>query len=563
MAENKIYATFFGNDEYPVEWANEEEKKLMWWYDDLHCPNPLSPMYFSVGGWWGPTCAYFYKRFGYVGGKDWIGKLINGYLYTAVVPPTLPEDLQEGHLAYYGNVMPYYAENFLDKWDNEYVPELVDMANKMIDFDFENESLPAAMFHLEDCLDWQERAFRIHWIMNYAQAQASGEFQAIYEEAVGPIDEDYSLITVSPDDKNWDSLRDAWKIKEKICASAGMKAFWEAETAKDIMATLEDQPGGAELKKDIDDYLDVYGWKPLWTHEYTGKIWKEDPTPVYEAIKSYVISDYDYPSQIEANHKSQQGAIDRARARIEDEDLREDFEKKLALNLKMLPLTPNHHFYIDQSIYAHMRIMFLGIGEKLVKLGKLDDREDIFMLTYDELRAGAFSDLDLKARAAAARAKMAEDAKKPPRYWYGTVDHWHLYEEIYKQILWGYPDVFYKSQELEKAQDEGDTIKAISGSAGVVEGPARVVKSPAEFDQLQPEDIMVCQMTNPGWIIAFSKIAGLVTDTGGALSHPAVVSREFGIPCVCGCVNATFRIKTGDKIRVDGDNGVVEILERA
>ena len=83
MAENKIYATFFGNDEYPVEWENEEEKKLMWWYDDLHCPNPLSPMYFSVGGWWGPTCAYFYKRFGYGGGKDWVGKLINGYLYTS------------------------------------------------------------------------------------------------------------------------------------------------------------------------------------------------------------------------------------------------------------------------------------------------------------------------------------------------------------------------------------------------------------------------------------------------------------------------------------------------
>ena len=563
MAENKIYATFFGNDEYPVEWANEEEKKLMWWYDDLHCPNPLSPMYFSCGGWWGPTCAYFYKRFGYVGGKDWVGKLINGYLYTAVVPPTLPEDLQEGHLAYYGNVMPYYADTFIDKWENEYVPELTSMADKMIDFDFENESMAAAMFHLEDCLDWQERAFRIHWILNYAQAQASGEFQAIYEEAVGPIDEDYSLITVSPDDKNWDSLRDAWKIKEDICASAGMKAFWEGEDAATIMAELENQPGGAELKKKIDDYVDVYGWKPLWTHEYTGKIWKEDPTPVYEAIKNYVITDYDYPSQIAANNDSQKAAIDRARARIEDEDLREQFEEKLALNLKMLPLTPNHHFYIDQSIYAHMRIMFLGIGDKLVKEGKLDDREDIFMLTYDELRAGAFSNIDMKGRVAKARAAMEEAAKKPPRYWYGTVDHWHLYEEIYKQILWGYPDVFYKTQELEAAGDQGDTIKAISGSAGCVEGPARVVKSPAEFDQLQPEDIMVCQMTNPGWIIAFSKIAGLVTDTGGALSHPAVVSREFGIPCVVGCVNATYRIKTGDKIRVNGDAGTVEILERA
>ena len=74
-------------------------------------------------------------------------------------------------------------------------------------------------------------------------------------------------------------------------------------------------------------------------------------------------------------------------------------------------------------------------------------------------------------------------------------------------------------------------------------------------------DIMVCRMTNPGWIISFSKIAGLVTDTGGALSHPAVVSREFGIPCVVGTTRATSFIKTGDRVRVNGDTGVVEILD--
>ena len=56
--ERKIYATFFGNEKYPVTWESEEEKDLMWWYDDLHCPNPISPMYFSCGGWWGPTCKY-------------------------------------------------------------------------------------------------------------------------------------------------------------------------------------------------------------------------------------------------------------------------------------------------------------------------------------------------------------------------------------------------------------------------------------------------------------------------------------------------------------------------
>lgn len=564
MAENKVYATFFGDEEYPVIWENEEEKKLMWWYDDLHCPNPISPMYFSVGGWWGPTCKYFYKRFG-VGGYDWPAKLIGGYVYTAVVPPKTPEDQVPGMNSYYGAVMPVYAKSFIAQWEKEYVPELISMANKMTDFDFEHKSLAEAMIHLEDCLDWQERAFRIHWILNYAQAQASGEFQAIYEKAVGPIDEDYSLISVSNDDRNWDSLRDAWKIKNDICANAAMKAFWLENDVAAIMAGYEKIAGGKELKEKIDAYVNEYGWKPLWTHEYIYKLWIEDPTPVFEAIKGYVETNYDYQAQIAANNKSQADAIARARARIKDESLREEFENKLEIDLKMLPLTPNHHFYIDQSIYAHMRIMFLGIGDMLVKAGKLNDREDIFMLTYDQLRTGAFSDYDLKACAAKARADMEEAAKHEPRYWYGTVDHWALHEEIYKQILWGYPDVFYKSLEIEKAKKENKlenkVLKAIPGSAGVVEGVARVVSTPKEFDQLQKGDIMVCRMTNPGWIISFSKISGLVTDTGGALSHPAVVSREFGIPCVVGTVRATHVIKTGDRIRVNGDTGVVEILD--
>lgn len=563
MADRKIYGTFFGSEKYPVQWASEAEKDLMWFYDDLHCPNPISPMYFSIGGWWGPTCKYFYKRFG-VGGSDWIAKKIGGYVYTAVVPPVTEADKVPAMFDYYNAVMPVYAETFIKQWDNEYVPELQSIANKMIGFDFENSSMGAAMIHLEDCLDWQERAFRIHWILNYAQAQASGEFNAIYQEAVGPIDEDYTLITVSPDDRNWDSLRDAWKLKEEICKNAELKAFWLKNDVKAIEKGLAGVKGGAKLLADIQAYTEEYGWKPLWTHEYIYKLWIEDPTPIYEAIKSYVESDYSYPEQINACHKAQSEAIDRARARIKDTALRARFDQKLDINMKMLPLTPNHHFYIDQAIYAHMRIMFLGIADKLVKAGKLDDREDIFMLTYDELRAGACSDYELKSKVVKARAEMDEAAKNSPRYWYGTVDHWQLHEEIYKQILWGYPDVFFKTLEIEKEEASNAPIKmlkAIAGASGVAEGIARVVTSPKEFDQLQKGDIMVCRMTNPGWIISFSKIAGLVTDTGGALSHPAVVSREFGIPCVVGTTRATKVIKTGDRVRVNGDTGVVEILD--
>jgi pyruvate,water dikinase len=81
-----------------------------------------------------------------------------------------------------------------------------------------------------------------------------------------------------------------------------------------------------------------------------------------------------------------------------------------------------------------------------------------------------------------------------------------------------------------------------------------------QFDDVKPGEIMVCQMTNPAWTPLFAVIAGIVTDAGGVVSHPAVMAREFGIPAVIGCSIATLKIKTGDKIRVDGTKGLVEVL---
>ena len=97
----------------------------------------------------------------------------------------------------------------------------------------------------------------------------------------------------------------------------------------------------------------------------------------------------------------------------------------------------------------------------------------------------------------------------------------------------------------------------------MIEGIARVVRTVDEFDEVRDGDILVCQMTNPAWVVLFTKIAGLVTDTGGTTSHPAVLAREFGIPAVIGTSVATQRIATGDRLRIDGTAGRVEILRDA
>ena len=97
----------------------------------------------------------------------------------------------------------------------------------------------------------------------------------------------------------------------------------------------------------------------------------------------------------------------------------------------------------------------------------------------------------------------------------------------------------------------------------MVEGKARVIKKVESLAELEEGEILVATTTSPSWAPAFTKIAGAVTDVGGAMCHAAIVCREYGLPTVVGTGNGTTTIKTGDIIKIDGDKGVVEIVTRA
>ena len=225
------------------------------------------------------------------------------------------------------------------------------------------------------------------------------------------------------------------------------------------------------------------------------------------------------------------------------------------VNLRMAPLTPDHHFYIDQGANAHVRLVLMAVGRKLVEAGRLDQPDDVMFLRYYELRSliGAADAIPAREIVATRRAEREAAGRIHPRDWVGTVTPTQL--AFPYLVNWGYPDRFYQRQ-----SDDQRVITGIGASAGVVEGIARVVRTVEEFDQVRDGDILVCQMTNPAWVVLFTKVAGLVTDTGGTTSHPAVLAREFGIPAVIGTSEATQRIVTGDRIRVDGSAGRVEIL---
>lgn len=558
----KVLDQFFGDATTPIEWKDEAEKKLHFWLDDLHCPQPISPMWFDIGGWW-LTCGYMYRRFGVPFGKDWVAKTINGYLMSAVVPRS---EAEESELwAYYNMVMPVYADKFLDWWRRRYLPEIQRNFEYLDTFPLDTASLPELMILLEEALDIQERHWRLHWMLNLAQFQASITFESTLVPLIG--DEHKPLvgrILISDEDRNWDSVRELWKLKEKIKKSAVLrKVFDDNDTAAGVIKALESSDEGRSVLKDIDAYKNEYGNKSMYAHEYIYTTWRENPTPIVEALRGYLLSDYDYEKdvrQLRANRdaaiKEMWSLVPAGTAQAEKDKL----QTALDLALKMTPLTPDHHFYMDQGTYARIRLVLMGIGRKLVELGGFNQPDDIMYLNYDELRklSANVSTFDAKSIVKARRKEREQAFAVRPRLWAGTITDWSMYGEPYKQVLWDWPGIYERSKAA--AQQPSGSVRGLGASAGVYEGVARVVDNPEQFDEVKKGEVLVCKMTSPSWVVLFTKIGGLVTDSGGALSHPAVVSREFGIPAVVGARTATQDIKTGQRVRLNGASGLVEIL---
>jgi phosphohistidine swiveling domain-containing protein len=570
-------ATFFGDDEFPISWE-EGQQELLWVHDDLHIPNPVSPMYADIGGWW-LKCDYMFRRFGTPFASDWIAKIINGYVYTAAIPaqkglsaeateygarytPRTP--LDDSYAAdiggYLGWTLPYYAENFLHWWRDRLVPEMSRNFERFDTYDYDAASLVELAVLLEDAIDMHDRHWSIHWVLNFAQFSSTMNLTSVVGEVKGEGDHSALLgrLQSSTVNRNWDSIEELWNIKEKIKTDPEgpvAQAFHKA-TAADVVKDLESSEAGRTfLSQDIENYSREFGYKSMFAHEFSYRSWRENPAPIIEAIRGYLEVDYDYPAEISAVAKDLQAAKAEVMDGVPEGEDRDRLSQALDLSLRMNPLTPDHHFYIDQGTNARVRIVLVAIGRKLVSEGKLNDPEDVMYLRYNELRtlmAGSNS-FDAEDLVGDRRDAREEAYELRPRDWVGTATEENVAFPYLS--LWAFPEKLYRKP----STTEGE-IHGLSASVGVIEGTARVVLSPEQFAEVQKDEIVVCRMTSPAWVVLFTKIGGLVTDAGGMASHPAVVSREFGIPAVVGTSDATRRISTGDRVRVNGATGVVQIL---
>jgi pyruvate,water dikinase len=183
-----------------------------------------------------------------------------------------------------------------------------------------------------------------------------------------------------------------------------------------------------------------------------------------------------------------------------------------------------------------------ALGRTLRDDGRLDEVDDAFYLTIQELLN-----------------PLPDDVMELVRFRRERRAEYRRYE--LPLTFTGVPEPAVRVDDLGGAA--GDVLTGVAGAPGTVEGAARVVVDPFDAEPLEPGEILVCRFTDPSWAPLFSLADALVIDIGAAASHGAIVARELGVPCVIGTGDGTRRIRTGDRLRVDGSAGRVEILARA
>jgi pyruvate, water dikinase len=257
------------------------------------------------------------------------------------------------------------------------------------------------------------------------------------------------------------------------------------------------------------------------------------------------------------------------RALLPDPDTVAAFDQNLGLARTVFPYVESHNFYVEHWYHTLFWNKVREFGGLLARHRFLGDSEDVFYLQRQEV-SDALVDLRL--------AWAAGSAARGPGYWPPIVTRRKRIMEAMRKftpppalgsvpdaitepmtiMLWGITTERVK--EWAAGSGNGATLTGFAGSSGTAEGPARVILEVECLAELQPGEILVAPVTSPSWTPVFGKIAAAVSDIGGIMSHAAIVSREYGLPAVVGTGDATSRIKTGDRVRVDGDAGTVTIV---
>ncbi|MFE5671239.1 PEP/pyruvate-binding domain-containing protein [Agromyces sp. NPDC056523] len=243
---------------------------------------------------------------------------------------------------------------------------------------------------------------------------------------------------------------------------------------------------------------------------------------------------------------------------------RQRFEQALVRARDAYPLWDDRVVWTFFTQAALLRYCGLEIGTRLTARGQLEEPGDVFLLEVEDARAALGDGVDRRDRVRRRRGQRNWTMAHPGPVSFGPEPPDPPFDVlppaarlVNEALLWTLSPTgnFFGDRVIAG----GDSlVSGTPASAGRHTGTVRVIRGEAEFDQVEAGDVVVCQVTSPAWSIVFPTMGALVTDVGGVLSHPAIIAREFGIPCVVGTRDATSVLTTGQRVTVDGTNGVVQ-----
>jgi phosphohistidine swiveling domain-containing protein len=566
----------------------EAEDKRFWFYNGMHFPEPMPAFdmitaescYLSIGLYQGrvfqiPTVLGIEHR------------VVNGYVYITSNEVSDPAEIEKRLAVFLPRIGFYYQnwDTLVGRWQaavDKTIAELTALeVPRLPAIEDEQELLHdhklGSNFRLitayDRCLGLYNELNQLHFELLLL---AYGAYLTFFQFCQGAFP-DMGMQVMTQMIAGYDTTMFRPDDELKALAAAALErgvdgAFADGRTPADVLEELEGSEAGRDWIADLE------GRKHPWFFMSTGdgfyhhhRAWADDLRLPFAAITGYIAqiragTNLDRPKdKLRAERDRIAGEYAQLLATPEE---RASFEEMLGLCRHVFPHAEGHKFFIEHWGTSLFFNKMREVGAVMAENGFFESAEDVFYLNTHEVHE-ALSDLGLAwSGGAAARgtlfwpprvkrrkeilAKLSEWTPPPAL---GVVPE--VITDPTVQLLWG---VTADRLRAWADQTEGEDITGYAASPGVAEGVARVVRDVNEIGTVQQGDVLVCSVTAPSWGPVFPKIAAAVSDIGGMMSHAAIVAREYGLPAVVGTGHATKLIKTGDRVRVDGDNGTVAIL---
>jgi len=536
-----------------------------WFFDGTHSVPLLTPMY---SWFWIRHCSYGsqyaaeslsmprYKGFGM---RDYEG---GTYVGMRIVRD---EAEVEKRTAKFREALVPWIEDFDGVWKAQR-EELLGIYEKLKAVDLDKATSIDLMHHLWDMISANRRMWEIHFLgMNVSYAAFM-----LLEDLVKP----YDLTSESPEFQNmfrgfdnhvFQVDRKLWELAREA-TEKGLGDLILNTPVEAVIGKLEESKAGKEWLNSLHDMLEVDGWRMVRMMDFNEPYWLEDPSSVISPVRAFIKKggDYDLDEVTGKLAKEREKAIAHLLQKVPDDE-KSWFEALIKLGGKTSSYSEEHDLYCELYCHAVMRRGFLGIGKRFAEAGALDKPDDIFFLNPDEvervLMGPEFHKLQYIANRRRARWEEIKFSAVPPAF---TIRE-NIEEAVGMDLMPSADAIIIKIVvgELPRVRPELKAdIYGVCGSPGVAEGPARVIMSYGQLDEVQKGDILVCPGTNPAWTPVFGLVKAVVSDRGGTLSHTAIVGREYGLPTLVNTFTATSTIKTGQRIKVDATEGTLHILDK-